>query len=321
VKRAYPIFAAAICLSILFASPSAAQFRQEDPQQASTSLGESQTQRWQAGIIVRAGSGGCRGIVGYTTVPTDWAEQTVRIVEEEISPRARVSYKMVDGQAKQMQIRIPMLPSGEKAEVLVTFEVERRTVLPPTDTSIYKIQELKEIDPMVRKFLAPSPLIESTDRTIRNLAREIVTPVEGDWEKVEAIYDWVRSNVEYKNGPIKGALAAYRDKTGDCEELTSLFIALCRCSGIPARTVWVDGHCYPEFYMVDTTGGGHWFPCQAAGSRAFGGIPEFRPTLQKGDSVRPTYNRYKPQRYLADHLTGSGTSRPSVQFVRKQLQQ
>lgn len=321
MKRAYLVIAVTICISILFVSQAMAQFRQEDPKETSTSLGEAQTQRWQAGIIVRAGSGGCRGIVGYTTVPTDWAEQTVRIVDEDISPRARVSYKMVSGMAKQMEIRIPMLPAGETANAVVTFEVERRTILPPTDTSVYKIPEASEIEPIVRKFLAPSPLIESTDRTIRNLAREIITPVEGDWEKVEAIYDWVRENVEYKNGPIKGALAALRDKTGDCEELTSLFIAMCRCSGVPARTVWVDGHCYPEFYLVDGEGKGHWFPCQAAGSRAFGGIPEFRPALQKGDNIRPSYNRYKPQRYLADHLTGSGSSRPSVQFIRKQVQQ
>jgi len=321
VKRLYCIFAVVVLQSILCADMARAQFRQETPQETTTSHGESQTQRWQAGIVVRASGGGCRGIVGYTTIPTDWPEQTVRIVEEEISPRARVSYKMVDGMAKQMMVRIPMLPSGETAQVLVTLEIERRAVLPPTDTSGFRIPELAKIDPMFRKFLAPSPLIESTDRSIRNLAREIVTPVEGDWAKVEAIYDWVRANVTYKNGRIKGALAALRDGTGDCEELTSLFIALCRCSGIPARTVWVDGHCYPEFYLVDAAGAGHWFPCQAAGTRAFGGIPEFRPTLQKGDNVRPTYNRYKPQRYLADHLTGQGSSRPSVQFIRKQVQQ
>ena len=44
--------------------------------------------------------------------------------------------------------------------------------------------------------------------------------------------------------------AALRDGTGDCEELSSLFIALCRAHGIPARTVWVPDHCYPEFYLA-----------------------------------------------------------------------
>jgi hypothetical protein len=128
----------------------------------------------------------------------------------------------------------------------------------------------------------------------------------------------VRENVEYKNGPIKGAAAALRDGTGDCEELTSLFIAICRAAGIPARTVWVEGHCYPEFYLLDKAGEGHWFPCQAAGTRAFGEIPELRPVLQKGDNIRPPYNRRDRQRYMANHLTGAG-GRPEVTFIRKMV--
>ena len=116
----------------------------------------------------------------------------------------------------------------------------------------------------------------------------------------------------------KGALAALRDGTGDCEEMTSLFIAVCRASDIPARTVWVPGHCYPEFYLEDEEGKGHWFPCQAAGSRDFGGILEYRPVLQKGDNFRPPYDRSERQRYLAEHLTGTG-GKPTVKFVRKTL--
>ena len=50
--------------------------------------------------------------------------------------------------------------------------------------------------------------------------------------------------------------------------------------------VWVPGHCYPEFYLEDAEGRGHWIPCQAAGTRAFGSMPEHRPILQKGDNFR-----------------------------------
>jgi hypothetical protein len=47
-------------------------------------------------------------------------------------------------------------------------------------------------------------------------------------------------------------------------------------------------------------------------------MPEFRPVLQKGDNFRPPWNRRDRQRYLAEHLTGTG-GRPRVQFVRKML--
>ena len=82
--------------------------------------------------------------------------------------------------------------------------------------------------------------------------------------------------------------------------------------------MWVPGHCYPEFYLEDADGEGHWFPCQAAGSRAFGGIPEHRPILQKGDNFRPPWNKRDHQRYLAEHLTGAG-GRPRLKWVREKV--
>ena len=129
------------------------------------------------------------------------------------------------------------------------------------------------------------------------------------WEHVEAIYDWVREHVKYDKdeGQLKGRLAALHDKTGECEDMSSLFIAICRAAGIPARTVWVPGHCYAEFYLVDEKGQGHWFPCQLAGSRAFGCIPETKPILQKGDNFRPPQarNPAERQRYLAESMKPS----------------
>jgi len=57
----------------------------------------------------------------------------------------------------------------------------------------------------------------------------------------------------------------------------------------------------PEFYLEDDKGKGHWFPCQSAGAREFGGINDTRPILQKGDNFRGPKGK---QRYMAEHLTG-----------------
>jgi len=303
-------------VAVVCVSSARAQFKEGDP--GGAKLGEARVQQIRSGVIVRAVGGDCRGIVGYTVVPIEWPEQEVEIVEEEISPEAKVDYVQVDDGAKMMVVRIPHLRSGVEAKALVTFEIRRSTILPPEEEEIdgYVLPDLKKLDRKVRVYLGTSPKIESTDRKIRELAREIGVDEKLAWHRVEAIYDWVRENVEYKNGPLKGAVAALKDGWGDCEELTSLFIAICRASSIPARTVWVEGHCYPEFYLEDKQGNGHWFPCQAAGSRAFGGIPETRPVLSKGDNFRPPYNRRKNQRYPADNLTGTG-GRPQVRFVRE----
>ena len=295
-----------------------AQFKRPEPEGARA--GPAETTRWRCGMIVQAVGGPCVGLVGYVPVPVDWPEQQVTVLDEEISRSARVSYTMVDGTVRVMVVRIPRLAAGQTARALVTFEVARRAILAPADTDRYVLPDLRKLHVATRRYLGESPKIESNHRKIEALAREIGADEARAWARVEAIYDWVRDNVEYKNGPLKGALAALQDGVGDCEELTSLFIAICRAADIPARTVWVPGHCYPEFYLEDEKGEGHWFPCQAAGTRAFGEMPETRPILQKGDSFRPPWNRRARMRYLAEHLEGAG-GRPRVRFVRETVGQ
>jgi transglutaminase-like putative cysteine protease len=307
-----PLLVFHACLS----SAALAQFKEGG--EGGSLLGESVTQNWQAGVIVTADSGPCQGIVASIPVPIDWPEQEVTVVDEDVSPTARVGEQMVEGTVKMMVVTIRQLPAGKESKALVTFAVRRSAQIPPEDTSIYQLPNTRKLPRDIQVYLGPSPLIESRHPKIRTLAKEIGADAETAWQHVEAIYDWVREKVEYKNGPLKGAIAALNDGTGDCEELTSLFIAICRAADIPARTVWVPEHCYPEFYLVDGEGKGHWFPCQAAGSRAFGGMPDHRPILQKGDNFRPPHNPRERQRYMAEHLTGQG-GKPKVEFVRKQV--
>ena len=112
----------------------------------------------------------------------------------------------------------------------------------------------------------------------------------------------MRENVEYKfDTQIHSCLDALDSGKGDCEELSSLFIAICRARDIPARAVWIPGHTYPEFYLLDENGNGQWFPCQAAGSRQFGEMNERRPVLQKGDRFKVSGQK-ELQRYAQPTL-------------------
>ena len=289
------------------------------PNRKASKLGEGKTCRWKAGMVISAVGGACKGITGYAPVPIEWPEQQVRIVEEDVSPGAKVDYKIIDGTVKLMTVKIANLASGQEAKATVTLEVKRRPILPPDEIDIYVLPDTKKLAPNIRTYLAPSPKIESRDPKIRSLAKQIVADKEKAWDKVEAIYDWVREHVKYKEGaPLRGAIAALKDGTGDCEDMTSLFIALCRAEDIPSRTVWVPGHCYPEFYLEDNKGEGHWFPCQAAGARQFGGILEERPILQKGDNFKPLQGKGERQRYMAESLIESG-GKARVKFVRELL--
>ena len=297
-----------------------AQFKEGGSEPNDMKTGQTQVTRWRAGMIIRASGGACKGITGYAPVPADWPEQEVSILKEEKTGGARISYEMVDGGAKIMNVHVGHLDGGDEAQAIVTVEIRRSTILPPEKTDIYSIPDPAKLPYNIRLYLTPSPKIESGDPKIRQLAKEIGADQEKAWEHVEAIYDWVRKKIKYQNGPLKGALAGLKDGTGDCEELSSLFIAICRAANIPARTVWVPGHCYSEFYLVDNEGKGRWFPCQSAGKREFGGISEMRPILQKGDNFRPLKGTKERQRYMAVRVVGTPTrngGQPQVQEIHE----
>jgi hypothetical protein len=322
--RIRTIFSLCVSMALIYlasAMPSYAQFK-EGGEEKGTKKGKSETTLWRVGAIVKASGGPCLGLAGYVPVPTKWPEQEVRVVEEDVTSTVQIRYEMIDNGARVMHIKIARLAPGQEAKALVTLEIRRSTILPPENTENYVLPDVKKLSPKIRCYLTPSPLIEVRDPKIREAAKQVgVEEKEKAWDKVEAIYDWVRAKIKYENGPIKGAKAALKDGTGDCEELTSLFIAICRVNDIPARTVWVQGHCYPEFYLNDDKGEGHWFPCQAAGAREFGGITELRPILQKGDNFRQLLGKDKEhQRYLAEKLIGTksrGGGDPQAQFIRE----
>lgn len=138
-----------------------------------------------------------------------------------------------------------------------------------------------------------------------------------------AMFDWVRANVKYEFAEqIKPATAALADGVGDCEELSSLLIAMCRSKKIPARAVWVPGHTYPEFCLADETGKVHWFPCQAAGAeRQFGRMNEDRPILQKGDNFLVPGER-TATRYVMQSLTAKDAAAPpEVKFIMERVKE
>ncbi len=176
-------------------------------------------------------------------MPTDWPEQEVKVVTEDISPEVRLHYETLEHAVKIMSFKIAQIAPGQEVKALVTFEVRRSAILPPDDTSKYVLADPKKLPREIRPFLLPSPRIETRDPKIREAAKKVGVDKEKAWEHVEAIYDWVWEHIKDQDCPVKGAAAAIRDGTGNCEERSSLFIAICRAAGIPARTVWVPGHC------------------------------------------------------------------------------
>jgi transglutaminase-like putative cysteine protease len=302
------------------ATVSHAQFLEEDDS-VGVQYGEYVVQRWKAGVEFTAGRAGCRGVIATVPIPANWPEQRVRLVEEDTSSGTRLTYRNLPPGVRQMMVANPSVPSGQSFHSLITVEVARAEQIPPEDTTPFVIPTSRTLPSQARSFLRPSPFIESTHSRMRTIYNETTSEYESAWDKVSAIYDYVRDNVEYKDEQqsVKGAVAALNDGYGDCEDMTSLFIAICRAGDVPARTVWVDGHCYPEFLLLDDEENPHWFPCQVAGSYAFGGMPDLRIILQKGDLFRTPEEPDLRKRYAAEFLRTSGAPPARYRFVRERL--
>jgi hypothetical protein len=310
---------------LLFAAPASAQIADE-PEAAQNGLrfGPPETIRFRVGAEITASRGACRGIVATVTVPLDCPEQEVSLVDEEVSPEVEsVTYRMLQGGARQMVISVPFLRNGATARAVVTAEVTMRPILPPEKTDHLKIP--KRLPRNLRMFVNGSPYIEVKHQRVRSLNREILKDFDetrSDWEKVETLYDYVIEHIEYVEGPDKGAVDTLRDGQADCQGRSMVFIALCRANKIPARMVWVDGHAYAEFYLEHAEGEGNWYPVESAGTRAFGEMPLARVILQKGDNFTVP-ERKERLRYASDYLIGlptPGGGRPTVKYIRQPLQ-
>jgi len=282
-------------------------------------LGDPVTTRLKIGFTVKAGGLMFRGIA-TAPVPTDWPEQQVTIVKEDVTSAVKnLKYREISGGGglKQMVAEIPQLPAGQEAHALVIYEITRRAILPPADTSIYRIP--KRVDRATQLNLGPSPLIESKHPKIVAAAKGAISEDQNAWQQVEALYDWTRNNIKFitdgGNEEPKGAAQALHEGKGYTDELTSIFVAMCRAIKVPARTVFVQGHCYAEFYLEDDDGKGHWFPAQLVGTRSFGELKDMRPILQKGDNFKNPENTKEKLRYVREyfHASGKGAS-PKVKF-------
>ena len=177
--------------------------------------------------------GAVTGIVATLPVPMSWPEQDVKIIDQQTSHQVRsVRFKVLDDGVKQMVVVIPRLAAGDEATAVVVMEIVKRDMAAPL--SIAGLQIPSNLPRDLRQCLKPSPYINSEDPVIVAAAQQVTTDQQSAWKQAEAIYDWVRSKIEYRfDRNIKSARQALDDGFGDCEEMTSLFIAMCRAAENP----------------------------------------------------------------------------------------
>jgi len=163
-------------------------------------------------------------------------------------------------------------------------------------------------------WLAKEDYVELNRPEIRQWLNQTVSPFQRSTmstvEIAEALYRSVlkRCRYEFRAGAAPSAYQAARSKRGDCGALSSLFVALCRAAGIPARTVngFAAGsnnwHIWAEFHV----GGAGWVPVDPAYAEGklasgadlpiyFGVIPELNERVATGFGLdREIGNRSLP---------------------------
>lgn len=278
-----------------------------------------ETHRWRVGLHLKTRST-CEDVTATFPIPVDWPEQEVRVVNKNVDAAVTAwTTRPAPGGTTQVVVKMRRVTAGSEVDALFDFDVKKFRITPPEQVDDLVIP--KKVDRDIRRmYLGTSPEIDYKHRLVRDAFQKITAePYENAWQLVRNIYDHVRDQVRYVNGPLRKASDALRLGHGDCEEMTSLVVGLCRSADIPARMVWIPDHCYPEFYLEDSQGHGHWFPCQAAGTPQFGGMEEYKPILQKGDHFKVPEKR-APQRYLTEFFTcrvrGKGDPRPDFMLQR-----
>ena len=95
---------------------------------------------------------------------------------------------------------------------------------------------VEDLPPEVLRFLLASRYCE-VDRLL-DVAGTLFATSQPGWPRVQAVCDWVQSNVEFGYhfaSPTKTALDVYADRKGVCRDFQHLAVTFCRCLNIPAR--------------------------------------------------------------------------------------
>ncbi len=264
---------------------------------------EPRTYRLRVVTKIEAPDAPLNNVVATSPIPIEWPEQKLKLLSEKVTPGAKVTEQILKGQAGFMRLQVPSIAKGESASVERLYEVTR-----------YRLKFNRPADPLKpprgvpsdlrEQLTAPAPGIELTDPKMIELAKQLKHDELPAWERVHSIWKWTRDNIKFQNGDFRGALFAIEQGCGDCEEMSALFVGLLRLNGLQARTVWVEGHDYPEFYLTDKQGRGHWIPAQVVGPEWFGEMTEYRPIFQKGDrfydALQKQFVRYVPHTVKSD---------------------
>lgn len=195
--------------------------------------------------------------------------------------------------------------NGTKRTLEMRFTVRRSAVARtefPMSSAAWNTTDFKQ-------YLA-STSMGPVNGDIKVLADSITAGRETVLDKARAVYDWVTANM-FRDPSVRGCgtgnvPALLKSRGGKCTDISSVFVALARAAGIPAREVFgirlgkQDGddmtssqHCWAEFYLP----GYDWVPVDPADVRKAILVEKLEETCERIAPLKESFwGRLEPYR-------------------------
>jgi tetratricopeptide (TPR) repeat protein len=167
------------------------------------------------------------------------------------------------------------------------------------------------LPPEARAYLGPAEALDPASPKLQKVALELKSKT-SSVETVRAIIAWMKKNIEYKLQEKKITKLDFKNveeilerRHAECRGYTTLFTALCRAAGVPARPVWgilfqprdqggFVSHNWNEVYI---TGCG-WVPVDPQKPESFGWLPTTHVRVFMDLRKSPTSRASDPLHYL-----------------------
>lgn len=173
--------------------------------------------------------------------------------------------------------------------VLSNIEAETFIVSDLTGNNSLNISMIKKHYPNIfsqytkNQALNNETFVDPNNPSIKTTAQRISNKTENDntFTIAKNLFIWLKENTTYKTHPptdtsVQPAFVTYQKKTGDCDDLSILYISLCRSIGIPARLirgyiiennnnqVTAIPHAWVEVFVGGDIGYNGWIPVECA---------------------------------------------------------
>jgi transglutaminase-like putative cysteine protease len=252
----------------------------------------------------------------WFVLPQDDPVQQVRNLKIEAPYPYRVEK---DSEGNNLLYLETAKPAAQDLTVLMTFTLTRQELRSGADPSrTHPLSDQERLS--MKRYLAPNQYIP-IDPTMRELAEQVMGNETNPVRAARKTYDWIIANVDYyakdpqrlKGTDEGNATYCLTAKTGNCGDMGSLWIALARAKGIPARMVY-GSFFKPEFDGKDVDQDAHsWVEFYAPG---LGWVPM---DLALGDLYAADYtvnaeNRIPIRRATADGTYGSQPQKVNFYF-------